>query len=62
MEQTWTLGREHLARASVRIGKKASTSGRLRDVGSARKRVAERVAFAMASSGEAIVMSNHWRL
>lgn len=55
MEQTWTLGREHRTRASVRSEKKASTEGRLRDVGSARNSVAESVAFAMASSGVAIL-------
>lgn len=42
-------------RASVRSEKKASTEGRLRDVGSARNSVAESVAFAMASSGVAIL-------
>jgi hypothetical protein len=56
MEQTWTLAREHWARAFVRSGKKASTTGRLRDVGSARKSVAESVAFAMASSGVAMLV------
>lgn len=55
MEQTWTLGREHWARASVRSEKNASTEGRLRDVGSARNSVAESVAFAMASSGVAML-------
>lgn len=42
--------------AEERSGKKASTEGRLREVGSARKRVAERVAFAMASSGVAMLI------
>lgn len=37
--------------------KKASTAGRLRDVGSARNRVAESAALAMASSGEAMAPS-----
>jgi len=55
MEQTWTLGREHWARASVRSEKNPSTVGRLRDVGSARNSVAESVAFAMANSGVAML-------
>lgn len=54
MEQTWTLGREHWERALVSSGKKASTTGRLREVGSARKSVAESVAFAMTNSGVAM--------
>lgn len=41
--------------AEERSGKKASTEGRLREVGSARNSVAESVAFAIASSGVAIV-------
>lgn len=52
--QTWTLGREHWATAEVTSGKKASTEERLREVGSERKRVAERVALAMANSGVAM--------
>lgn len=41
--------------ASSSSVKKASTAARSSDVGSARKSVAESVAFVMASSGEAIV-------
>jgi hypothetical protein len=52
MWQTWTLGREHCFTAASSKGKKASTAGRLSEVGSARKSEAERAALAMASSGE----------
>lgn len=41
--------------AFVRSEKNASTKGRLKGVGSARKRVAERAAFAMATSGVAMM-------
>lgn len=40
--------------AELRSWKKESTEGRLVEVGSARKRAAERAALAMASSGVAI--------
>lgn len=51
------MGREHWARAEVSSGKKVSTEGRLSDVGSARKSVAESVALAIASSGVAILIA-----
>jgi hypothetical protein len=53
MEQTWTFGREHWATAAWRSGKKASTEERVTEAGSARKRDAEKAAWAIASSCEA---------
>jgi hypothetical protein len=50
LSRTWTLGREHCVIAESMRGKRASTSARLRDVGSARNRDAEKAALAMASS------------
>lgn len=50
MRQTWTLGREHCVRVELRSGKNASTAGRESEVGSARKRDADRAALAMARS------------
>lgn len=55
MEQTWTLSREQRATVAARSEKKPSTAGRLMEEGSERKREAERAAFAMASSGLAMV-------
>ena len=55
MSQTWTLDREHWSRVESRREKNPSSSGRVVETGSARKREAERAALAMANSGDAMV-------
>lgn len=49
------MDREHWSRVESRREKNPSSSGRVVETGSARKREAERAALAMASSGEAMV-------
>lgn len=54
--QTWTLAGEHWAMAEFSRKKKWSMSSREHDRGSARKSVAEKDAFATASSAEDAMM------
>lgn len=54
--QTWTLECEQTTRVESMVEKKVSTSNRLMDVGSARKRDADKAALEIASSGEEAIM------
>jgi hypothetical protein len=54
--QTWTLAGEHWVMAEFSSEKKSSMSSREQERGSARKSVAERDAFATASSAEEAIV------